>query len=76
MVNYIRINQSRPEELVGAKLILWDDEKYLKPVAIDNWLMFGEKCIFVYLYNYNGVILFTCRLRQPKSGGQKYCPEN
>lgn len=43
MVNYIRANKSEPHEFIGDTVQnKWDDDRYLKPIVVDNWLMFGE----------------------------------
>lgn len=40
-MNYIRTNTAGPEDFVSATTCFWDDEKYLKPVEFEEWLMFG-----------------------------------
>lgn len=40
LVNYIKTNKPTPEAVISAKKVLWEDEKYLKPVDEDDWLMY------------------------------------
>lgn len=40
LINYIKTHNSTAEEIMGAEKSVWDDEKYLKPVGNDEWLMF------------------------------------
>lgn len=40
MINYIKTHKSKPEDITNATRSLWEDEKYLKPVDNDEWLMF------------------------------------
>lgn len=44
MVNYIRKNQTSPEEILQAKSCFWNEEAYLKPSDESrlDWLMFGR----------------------------------
>lgn len=41
MINYIKTHKSTAEDLLQLKNVLWYDEKYLKPVEVDAWLMYG-----------------------------------
>ncbi|KAM3964708.1 arginine methyltransferase 3 [Aphomia sociella] len=40
LINYIKTHKSKPEDILKTTKPLWDDEKYLKPVENDDWLMF------------------------------------
>uniref|UniRef100_A0A2M4AJ80 type I protein arginine methyltransferase n=1 Tax=Anopheles triannulatus TaxID=58253 RepID=A0A2M4AJ80_9DIPT len=43
MINYIRREQPKPEQFKkdpGSSALPWADDKYLKPVANETWLMF------------------------------------
>ncbi|XP_059058167.1 protein arginine N-methyltransferase 3 [Achroia grisella] len=49
LINYIKSHKPNPDFIVNATMPLWDDEKYLKPVENDDWLMFdfeslSDKC--------------------------------
>lgn len=50
MVNYIRKNQTSPEEILQATSCSWNEEAYLKPSDQSriDWLMFGRA-----LYDYH-----------------------
>lgn len=51
MINYIRANNCDPTEFIGGAVqSKWDDDIYLKPIIIDNWLMFGKLNIFSVLF--------------------------
>lgn len=41
MVNFIRTHASSPEEFRLPTAAFWDDDKYLKPLEFEEWLMFG-----------------------------------
>lgn len=45
MINYIRMHNSEPAAIANAAKPLWLDDKYLKPVEVDAWLMFGKPMI-------------------------------
>ncbi|KAL0895102.1 hypothetical protein ABMA27_013559 [Loxostege sticticalis] len=40
MINYIKTHKPKPEDIIKATESLWEDEKYLKPIENDEWLMF------------------------------------
>lgn len=40
LVNYIKTHKPSPEAVISAKKVLWDDEKYLKPIEDDDWFMY------------------------------------
>lgn len=40
LINYIKTHKVSPELIMNATTALWDDEKYLKPVENDEWLMY------------------------------------
>ncbi|XP_026757196.2 protein arginine N-methyltransferase 1 [Galleria mellonella] len=40
LINYIKSHKPNPEDILNTTKPLWDDEKYLKPVENDDWLMF------------------------------------
>nr|XP_026488776.1 protein arginine N-methyltransferase 3 [Vanessa tameamea] len=40
LINYIKTHKLTSDEIMTATKPLWDDEKYLKPVDNDEWLMF------------------------------------
>ncbi|XP_055612692.1 uncharacterized protein LOC129759312 [Uranotaenia lowii] len=40
MINYIRIEQPEPAIFKKGAVIFWSDDKYLKPVENETWLMF------------------------------------
>lgn len=42
MINYIRINKVEPVAIASAEECQWNEEKYLKPLAFEPWLMFGN----------------------------------
>ncbi len=42
MINYIRINKVGPDVIISTEECKWNDEKYLKPLAFEPWLMFGK----------------------------------
>lgn len=45
MINYIRINKVGPAEITSSEECKWNDEKYLKPLAFEPWLMFDFDCL-------------------------------
>lgn len=48
MVNYIRLNKiTNPDEISSASTIIWNDEKYLKPVNYESWLTYDYENIKV-----------------------------
>lgn len=59
MINYIKTHKLTAERLKGLTEVLWNDEKYMKPVEMDAWLMFGiwstllTKMKFSYNFNYS-----------------------
>lgn len=40
MINYIKANKPNPNVLLEANEPLWVDDKYLKPIENDDWLMY------------------------------------
>lgn len=40
MINYIKTHKTTPEAIMSLKHAVWDDDRYLKPVENDEWLMF------------------------------------
>lgn len=40
LINYIKTHKPTADQIMKASKPLWDDEKYLKPVENDEWLMF------------------------------------
>ncbi len=43
LVNYIRLSQPSPDQILNVESPLWNDDKYLKPVKeSDSWLTFGN----------------------------------
>ncbi|KAI5640679.1 ribosomal protein l11 methyltransferase (PrmA) domain-containing protein [Phthorimaea operculella] len=40
LINYIRIHKPTAESVMNSSSALWEDEKYLKPVINDEWLMY------------------------------------
>lgn len=40
LINFIKVNKPNSEVIAKTDKILWADEKYLKPVDNDDWLMF------------------------------------
>lgn len=40
MINYIKTHKPTADVIINAKQPLWEDDKYLKPVDNDEWLMF------------------------------------
>ncbi|XP_068621165.1 uncharacterized protein [Battus philenor] len=40
LINYIKTNKAKPEEITCSATAIWNDDKYLKPVDNDEWLMF------------------------------------
>ncbi|XP_055309220.1 uncharacterized protein LOC129573066 [Sitodiplosis mosellana] len=40
MINYIKTHNITAEHFVKIKEVLWSDDKYMKPVEVDAWLMF------------------------------------
>lgn len=52
MINYIKTHNISAECFKEIKERLWNDDKYMKPVEIDQWIMFG-------LYTNRIIRLFT-----------------
>lgn len=46
MINYIRTNNIGADVIASAEECKWNDEKYLKPVSYEPWLMFGNYFAF------------------------------
>jgi len=43
LINYVRREGAKPEQISGAVTAVWNDAKYLEPVIPDDpWLMFGK----------------------------------
>lgn len=42
MINYIRIEKVDSAAIASTEECKWNDEKYLKPLAFEPWLMFGK----------------------------------
>ncbi|KAK9872088.1 hypothetical protein WA026_016133 [Henosepilachna vigintioctopunctata] len=40
MINYIRKNRCRPEEIIETSSALWEHDEYLKPGEMETWLMY------------------------------------
>lgn len=40
LINYIKTHKSTAEDIMSVDKSVWDDEKFLKPVGSDEWLMF------------------------------------
>lgn len=40
LINYIKTHKPTPETVMSLKKAVWDEEKYLKPVENDEWLMY------------------------------------
>ncbi|KAF9413200.1 hypothetical protein HW555_008480 [Spodoptera exigua] len=40
LINYIRTHKPAPEVITNVNRVLWDDDKYYKPVEQDDWLMY------------------------------------
>lgn len=40
LVCYIKTHKPSPEAIITTKKVLWDDEKYLKPIEDDDWFMY------------------------------------
>lgn len=40
LINYIRTHKPTPEVITNLNRVLWDDDKYYKPVEQDEWLMY------------------------------------
>ncbi|XP_011555540.3 protein arginine N-methyltransferase 1 [Plutella xylostella] len=40
LINYVKTHKVKPEVIVNTDKVIWDDEKYLKPVENDDWLMY------------------------------------
>lgn len=62
MINYIRLHTSDPSSIANADTQLWLDDKYLKPVEVDSWLMFGKITNFRFSLNLNEVFLQISRI--------------
>lgn len=43
MINYIKAHKLTAENFQEINEVLWTDDKYMKPVEIDAWLMFGKQ---------------------------------
>lgn len=41
MINYIKTHKITDKDLLQVNEVLWNDDKYLKPVEVDAWLMYG-----------------------------------
>ncbi|XP_055850572.1 protein arginine N-methyltransferase 1 [Episyrphus balteatus] len=39
-INYIRKEKPSPEDILSAKSVIWNDEKYLKPGDYESWLSY------------------------------------
>lgn len=46
MINYIKTHNITAECLIGINEVFWNDDKYMKPVEVDEWLMFGIEINF------------------------------
>lgn len=48
MINYIRLHKPDPKEITESPVVVWDDDKYLKPGETESWLMYGKYlfCLF------------------------------
>lgn len=44
MINFIKTHKTTADDLIKTNEVLWNDDKYMKPVEVDPWLMFG-KCL-------------------------------
>lgn len=42
MINYIKTHSLTAEKLLEINEVAWNDDKYMKPVEVDSWLMFGR----------------------------------
>lgn len=40
LINYVKTHKPSSDAIMNAEKALWDDEKYLKPVDNDEWLMY------------------------------------
>ncbi|XP_013168439.1 PREDICTED: protein arginine N-methyltransferase 1 [Papilio xuthus] len=40
LINYIKTHKPKSEDIMGSATALWNDDKYLKPVDNDEWLMY------------------------------------
>lgn len=47
MINFIKTHKTTADDLIKTNEVLWNDDKYMKPVDVDPWLMFG-KCLKKY----------------------------
>lgn len=45
MINFIKSSKPNPSLIMEAKTPIWDDEKYLKPVENDDWLMYDFEAL-------------------------------
>ncbi|XP_003736902.3 protein arginine N-methyltransferase 1 isoform X2 [Drosophila pseudoobscura] len=45
LINYIRVCKISAEQLLSTEKILWDDEKYLKPVEYEPWLCYDYEVL-------------------------------
>ncbi|SPP83944.1 protein arginine N-methyltransferase 1 [Drosophila guanche] len=45
LINYIRVCKISAEQLLSTEQILWDDEKYLKPVEYEPWLCYDYETL-------------------------------
>lgn len=50
MINFIKTHKTTADDLIKTNEVLWNDDKYMKPVEVDSWLMFG-KCLEKYQRN-------------------------
>lgn len=41
MINYIKTHKSTAEDVLQMNEVHWNDDKYLKPVDVDAWLLYG-----------------------------------
>lgn len=54
MINYIRLEKPSPSVFSSGNNIFWSDDKYLKPVENETWLMFDLDELDEILLNGNG----------------------
>lgn len=47
MINYIKTHKLTADDLTKTEAVLWSDDKYMKPVEVDPWLMFGKNHSFL-----------------------------
>lgn len=58
MINYIKTHKLTYEDFKKIDEVLWNDDKYMKPVEIDAWLMFGKYYLFKILWFKSSFIWF------------------